>query len=250
MSPRFKDHFSEVASGYASHRPTYPPALVDFLARIAPARDLAWDCGCGTGQLSELLAGRFERVIATDASREQIDRAAPNPKVEYRCAPAESSGLPDRAADLAVAAQAAHWFDLPAYYAEVKRVSRPGAAVALVTYANVRIDKDIDPVIEHFYSRVAGPYWPPERRLVEDGYRSIPFPFEEIEAPTLEIRARWALPDLIGYIETWSALRAMERADGRGEIESFYRDLAGAWGPPSRVRPVRWPLSMRVGRVE
>jgi SAM-dependent methyltransferase len=250
MPSRFKDHFSGVASAYAAHRPTYPPALADFLAGLLPRPDTAWDCGCGTGQLSLLLADRFRRVLATDASLEQIEQAAPHPNVEYRCSPAESSGLPDACADLAVAAQAAHWFDLPAYYAEVRRVARPGAAVALVTYGNPMADGEIDPLLVHFYSKIAGPYWPPERRMVEEGYRSLPFPFQEIPAPDLEIQGSWPLSDLIGYVETWSALRGMEKAEGRGAIEKFYADLTAAWGSASRLRLVRWPLAMRVGRVE
>src|SRR5438876_4020524 len=141
---RFQDHFSDVAAAYAAHRPTYPAALVDFLAESAPRRDLAWDAGCGSGQLSVLLAERFARVIATDASPAQIAHAAPHPNVAYACAPAEDSGLPPGVADLAVAAQAAHWFDLPAYYAEVRRVGRAGALVALVTYGLVRVDHAID----------------------------------------------------------------------------------------------------------
>jgi SAM-dependent methyltransferase len=245
----FKDHFSEIASGYAAHRPTYPAALVDFLADTAARHGLAWDCGCGTGQLSVLLAARFQRIVATDASREQIARAAAHPSVEYRCAPAQKSGLPDACVDLAVAAQAAHWFDLPAYYREVERVSRSGAVVALITYRNVQVDSEIDPLIGHFYRDVAGPHWPPERRLVEDGYRSIPFPFDPIDPPALEMTARWTLADLVGYVETWSALRGLEKASGRGPIEEFFRDLGAAWGPAAAARHVRWPLSLRVGRV-
>jgi|SRR5215471_3763364 len=249
MTSPFKDLFSGVASGYAAHRPTYPPELADFLAELVDRPETAWDCGCGTGQLSLLLADRFDRILATDASAEQIERATAHPKIEYRCAPAESSGLPDSCADLAVAAQAAHWFDLPAYYAEVRRVARPGAALALVTYGNSVADSEIEPLLVHFYSNVAGSYWPPERRMVEDGYRSLPFPFDEIPSPALEIRRSWTLSDLIGYVETWSALRGMEKAEGRGAIEKFYADLAGVWGPASRLRLVRWPVAMRVGRV-
>src|SRR2546422_1064300 len=136
-SASFEDHFSEIAAAYAAHRPSYPAALVDFLARLAPETRLAWDAGSGSGQLSVLLAGPFDRVVATDASAEQIARAAPHPKVEYRCAPAGVSGLPARVVDLATAAQAAHWFDLPAYYAEVRRVTRPGGIVALISYGVV-----------------------------------------------------------------------------------------------------------------
>ena len=245
----FKDHFSDHPADYAAHRPTYPVALVDFLAEAAPRRELAWDSGCGSGQLSVLLAARFERVIATDASAEQIAHAVPHPKVRYAHAPAEASGLPDGVADLAVAAQAAHWFDLAGYYAEVRRVARPGAIVALATYATMTIDQDVDPVVRRFYSEIVGPYWPPERRHTEDGYRSLAFPFDEIPAPALEMRADWALADVVGYVETWSAVRAMARATGRAPIEAFRRALAHVWGAEGTVRPVRWPLSLRIGRL-
>ncbi|OLC73141.1 MAG: SAM-dependent methyltransferase [Gemmatimonadetes bacterium 13_1_40CM_4_69_8] len=248
-SRRFKDHFSDVAAAYAAHRPSYPAGLVDFLARLAPAKRLAWDSGCGSGQLSVLLAGPFARVVATDASPEQIAQAAVHPKVEYRCTRAEASGLPERVADLATAAQAVHWFDLPAYYAEVRRVARPDGIVAVISYGVVTADADLDGVIQPFYRNVLGSYWPPERRHVDDGYRSLPFPFEELAAPAFEIRLDWRLDDLIGYVATWSAVWALEQAEGQGPLGRFRRDLEAAWGPATVVRTVRWPLALRVGRV-
>ena len=248
-SRRFKDHFSDVAAAYAAHRPSYPAALVDFLARLAPARRLAWDSGCGSGQLSLLLAGPFARVVATDASPEQIARAAPHAKVEYRSGPAEASGLPAGVGALATAAQAAHWVDLPAYYAEVRRVARRRGIVALISYGVVTADADLDTIIQPFYRGVLAGYWPPERRHVDDGYRSLPFPFEELEAPALEIRLDWRLEDLVGYIGTWSAVWALEQAKGHEPFATLKRDLADAWGPAPPVRTVRWPLALRVGRV-
>ena len=245
----FKDHFSATAAAYAAYRPIYPTALADFLAEIAPRSHLVWDAGCGSGQLSVLLADRFARVMATDASAEQIAHATPRPHVAYVVARAEACALADGTVDVAVAAQAAHWFDLPAYYAEVRRVGRPGGVVALVTYGLVRVDHVVDPVIDHFYSQVLGSYWPPERRHVDDGYRALPFPFDEIGAPGLEMQASWTRADLVGYVETWSAVWALERAVGSGPLEAFRRELAHAWGAGAAPRPVRWTLSLRVGRL-
>jgi SAM-dependent methyltransferase len=245
----FKDHFSKVSSGYAAYRPGYPSELVDFLASTAPRRGLAWDAGCGSGQLSFLLGNRFERVIATDASAEQIRQAQPHPSVEYRSVPAEASGLSPCSVDLAVAAQAAHWFDLPTYYAEVRRVAGPRAVVVLVSYGNPKVEGLVDQLVRRFYSEPLGRFWPPERRLVEEEYRSLPFPFDEIQPPAFRMRVHWTLAQLAGYIETWSALRAMEKALGRGEIEQFYRDLASAWGDETKAREITWPLALRVGRV-
>jgi SAM-dependent methyltransferase len=247
---QFKDHFSAISAGYAAHRPTYPPALVECFASLVPAHCLVWEAGCGSGQLSTLLAERFERVIATDASHEQLAEAAPRANIEYRCARAEASGLSDSSIDLAVAAQAAHWFELERYYAEVRRVSRPGAIVALVSYDMCSIDAELDPLVDHFYGSVLGRHWPPERKHVESGYRSLPFPFEEIEAPPLTIEVEWTLAQFQGYIETWSAVRALVRSEGRAALELFDRELTRAWGDPSRTHSIRWPLGLRVGCVD
>ena len=249
MNKGFQDYFSATAPAYAQHRPTYPPELVDFLAGCCPNPGVAWDCGCGSGQLSVLLADRFQHVFATDPSEQQLANARQRPNVEYRLGSAEASGLTDNSVDLAVAAQAAHWFDLPAYYAEVRRVTKPGGIIALVTYGNMVADQAVLQVLHHFYKDVTGPYWPPARRHVEDGYRSFSFPFEEMEAPHLEIRRDWDLDATLGYIETWSATNALRQAIGDAPIEAFRRDLAHAWGTKDTLRIIRWPLSMRLGRV-
>jgi SAM-dependent methyltransferase len=247
--PEFKDHYSTIAASYAAHRPRYPEALVDYLADLAPAHEVVWDAGCGSGQLSVLLAARFAWVVATDPSAEQLAHALGHSGVEYRRASAEASDLAAASVDLAVAAQAAHWFDLPRYYAEVRRVTRPGGVVALLAYGVIRIGRDVDPVIERFYWRTLAGHWPPERRLVEGGYRSLPFPFAELRTPAFEMRAEWSLPEVLGYIRTWSAVLALERAGGEGQYAAFSRALAGAWGDPARRRAVRWDLALRLGRV-
>jgi SAM-dependent methyltransferase len=246
---RFKDHFSEAAEGYAAYRPSYPAALADFLAGAAPHPGLAWDCGCGSGQLSVLLADRFDRVVATDASAEQLARATPHPNVEYRQAREAASGLPDHCVELAVAAQAAHWFDLMAYYAEVRRVAGPRAVVALTVYNLAEVNDGVDRAIRRFYADVLGRYWPPERRHVEVNYASLPFPFEPIVAPPLEMRATWTLAHFIEYTRTWSAVIALEKAEGTGPIEELRRQLEPLWGIGGAARQVRWPLTVRAGRI-
>lgn len=250
MSPvSFKDHFSTRSADYATYRPTYPLAVADYLARVCEHPDVALDVGCGTGQMSILLAERFGHVIATDASAQQIAKAEPHAHVEYRVAPAEHSGLPDTSVDLVTAAQAVHWFDLPAFYAEVRRIGKPRSVLALITYGVVQADPEIDPVIQHFYKDVVGPYWPPERKHVERGYRELDFPFEEFQAPPLAIEVSWRAADLIGYADTWSAVREAEKALGRQPIEAFQRDLLDAWGDPDEHRSIRFPLSFRIGRL-
>ncbi len=249
MTADFKDHFSEVAAGYAAHRPTYPAAVVDFLAQAAPRPGVAWDVGCGSGQLSVLLAGRFERVIATDGSQEQLARATPHPRVEYRRATAEASGLAPASVDVAVAAQAAHWFDLTAHYAEVRRVVRTGGVYAQTVYNLVLVDFRVDLAIRRFYAEKLGKYWPPERRHVDADYETLPFPFERLAAPPFEMTARWDLDRFIGYMRSWSGVAAMEKALGPGPMEALQREIEPLWGPAGTVRDVRWPLTLRAGRV-
>jgi len=245
----YKDHFSTRAADYAAFRPRYPVALVEHLASIAPARGLVLDAGCGTGQLSVLLAQRFERVIATDASAAQIAHAEPHERVVYRVAPAERSGLDDAGADLVTVAQAAHWFALDSFYAEVRRVLRPGGVLALITYGVIEADGEVGAVLKHFYYDVFGPFWPPERRHVESGYRTLPFPFEELTAPPLAMRATWPLDGLIGYVDTWSAVRQAEKTLGREPMMRLTEALQAVWGDPAAVREISWPLAIRLGRA-
>jgi SAM-dependent methyltransferase len=195
------------------------------------------------------LARRFARVYATDASATQIASAETHERVEYRVAPAQRSGLPDGSADLVTVAQAAHWLDLEAFYEEVRRVARPRAALVLVTYGNPILEGAADAILERFYYETVGPYWPPERRHVEDGYRSLPFPFPEVAPPPIAIEVSWSVDDLAGYVGTWSAVKEAEKVLGRGPYELFQQELRAAWGDPQRRRTVHWPLSMRAGHV-
>lgn len=245
----FQDHFSGVAAGYREFRPVYPAALFDRLAALAPAREAALDCGCGTGQASVGLAGVFERVTAVDPSAALLARATPHPRVGYRLAPAEETGLPPGSVDLVVAAQAYHWFDPARFHREVARVARPGAGIALVTYGLCQVALDLDAVVEALYRGVLGPHWPPERAHVDAGYRTLPFPWPEVEAPALAIEEAWARPRFEGYLATWSAVSAFRRATGRDPLAEVAAPLREAWGPEDRVRTVRWPITGRFGHV-
>ena len=249
MTTPFKDHFSDLAGGYAIYRPRYPAALAEFLVSISPSRGLAWDAGCGSGQLTGVLGDFFDRVIGTDASEEQLAMATPHQNVEYRKATAEASGLDAASVDLAVAAQAAHWFDLDRYYSEVRRVGKKNGVIALVTYSGMTIEPAIDQLVDQFYHVALRGHWPPERRLVEEGYRSMPFPFDEIRAPYLAMRSDWNLSDVIGYVDTWSAVRNLVKAGGIAAVEKLRRDLAEVWGPPGEAKVIARELSLRVGRL-
>jgi ubiquinone/menaquinone biosynthesis C-methylase UbiE len=246
----FEDHFSAQSSAYAAFRPSYPKALVEYLASLSPDRHLAWDCGTGSGQAATMLAMAFDRVIATDASEQQIAHAEPTPGVEYRVAVASQSGLTEQSCDLVAVAQAAHWFDLPAFYAEVRRVLRPQGIVDLLCYAQLETDFPLlDDCIHEFQHGRVEPYWPPGREFVDARYETLPFPFARMAAPRFEMTAEWTRDALIGYISSWSAVarcRTEEGADPLPDLEAEIREL---WSDRDEVREVRWPVSLLVGRV-
>lgn len=244
----FKDHFSGHAADYRAFRPTYPPELFAFLAGAAPGRELAWDCGTGSGQAAVPLAEHFARVLATDASAEQVKNADPHPRVEYHVAPAEACPLPDPCVDLVLVAQALHWFDHDRFYSEVRRVCRPGGIIAATCYYQPSVNPDVDPVLRQWEDYIR-PYWTPERAWVDDGYRSIPFAFPEIEAPRFEVSAPVSLAGLVGYLGTWSATKLYQKRHGSDPLDGFRAAFGAAWGDPTTVRTLRWELALRLGRA-
>ncbi len=244
------DHFSRLAGGYRRFRPRYPDDLFDWLARRAPARGLAWDCAAGSGQATGALAARFRRVVASDLSLAQLREAPALAGVHPVAALAEAVPLRDAALDLVVVAQALHWFDLARFYAELNRVARRGALVAAWCYDLLRIDREIDRRLDRFYREVVGPFWPPERRLLESGYRTLPFPFVEEPSPEFAMVADWTFGELLGYLRTWSAVERCRAATGEDPVGPLAAELASLWGDAERPRRVNWPLALRVGRVD
>lgn len=249
--PSRNDHFSAVASEYADFRPRYPEAMFDWLTAQAHEHELAWDCGCGSGQASTELAKRFNRVHATDISPNQIRVAEQCAGVKYVVASAERSGLPDHCADLITVAQALHWFDLPFFYEEVRRVGKPGALIAAWTYGTVQADhQDVNSVVQFFYRDVVGPFWPPERHHVETGYRELEFPFTPIATPEFTMKQQWTLPQLLGYFRSWSATARYTEENRIDPTLALEKALLSAWSEPQQRHEICWPLSIRAARLD
>lgn len=250
-SMSFKDHFSAQSALYARHRPHYPPALFSYLASLVATRGCAWDCGTGSGQAALGLAPHFERVIASDASQSQIAQAPPHDKISYQVAKAEEAAIPAHTVDLVTVAQALHWFDFDAFYAKVRDALKPEGRIAAWCYGLHRISPDIDAVIDVFYHRIVGPFWPPDRKWVEEAYQTIPFPFSEIPAPSFQAEARWTYDDLVAYLRTWSATqRYIDAHDGGDPVALIADRLQVAWGADlTRPKSLIWPLHLRVGFI-
>lgn len=243
----WKDHFSHASDDYRRWRPRYPDELFAWLASEAPSRTLAWDCGTGNGQAAVGLARFFQRVLASDASAAQIAEAEESANVRYVVAPAERSPLEDDSADAVTVAQALHWFDVPRFHDEVRRVLRPGGVVAEWGYGLADVDDAVDAVLQRFANVTVGPHWPPERALVDSGYAGVPFPFERIEAPAFAMTATWDLDRMLSYVGTWSSVNRCRNATGADPMPGLERELSPLWG--SGEREVRWPLILHVGRA-
>lgn len=218
------------------------------LAELVPRRSVVWDCATGNGQAARDLARYFDRVIATDASAEQIAQAVPTENVEYRVATAEASGLDDHSIALTTVAQALHWLDFDRFYAEVRRVTVPHGVFAAWSYGACQAGTDVDPLLRDFQEGTVGPYWNPGRRWVDEEYRTIPFPFEEIALPPLVLRTNWTLRQLGEYVRSWSAVAKYRREHGQDPVAPLLEQLGQHWGP-NATREITWPLTIRVGRV-
>jgi len=249
--PLFHDHFSGIANEYVLFRPRYPSSLFEYLSSIVPEHDLAWDCATGNGQAAIALARDFKQVIASDASQEQIMNAELNPRIQYRIAPAEASGLETATVNLITVAQALHWFELPAFYKEVHRVLKPNGILAVWAYGKMKFDiPEIRSVLGHFYYDTVGPYWPPERNHVEEGYRTLEFPFDELEAPAFTIESAMTLEEMMGYIRTWSATQLYQKKQGKDPVPQLAREIETVWGDPELPVTIYWPITLRVGCVK
>lgn len=250
MAIEFKDHFSENSEGYKNYRPKYPDELFSHLSSMTNSHDRAWDCATGSGQSAINLAGYYAEVIATDASKPQIEHAIKHNRIKYRVASAENSNIESSSVDLTTVAQALHWFHIDSFSKEVYRVLKPGGILAVWTYNLMSVSEKIGEIIHHLYKSILGDYWPPERALVEEGYNSVELPFTELESPVFCMSTEWDLTQLSGYLRTWSAVKEYERRVGMNPIEKVYSDLLNEWGEPKEAKFISWPLKVRLWKKQ
>ncbi len=243
-----KDNFSAQSESYAKHRPVYPQELFDHILSFVPQKILAWDCATGNGQTAAVLSKYFEKVYATDISKNQIDNAVKVANIFYDLEPAERTSLKNNSVDLITVSQALHWFDFDKFYKEVKRVSTPKGIIAAWTYNLLRIDPVSDKIIHHYHFDTLGEYWDIERTHVNDNYANIPFPFKTIATPEFSIKVKWNLKDLEGYLNTWSALQKFISIKNFNPVADLIKQIKMHW-PSEEVRSIEFPLTIKLGYV-
>ncbi|ENC0934720.1 class I SAM-dependent methyltransferase [Escherichia coli] len=241
--------FATGGADYAQFRPQYPLSVPKFLTDVVADRKHAVDVGCGTGQLTQLLAAGFDHVTGVDPSKDQIRNAHRGENIVYHVAPAEHLPHDLNDVNLITVAQAAHWFDLPEFYRECERIAAPKAVIALISYGVLQPDTILKERFMHFYSDEIGQYWPPERHHVDEGYAGIYFPFSEIYSPEIEICQEWTLKSFMGYLSTWSAVKKAAGAGKSHLLAGFYKDLSQLWGDPETARAFTWPVKIRAGKL-
>ena len=241
----FPDHFSGHADRYEEFRPTYPDELFAYLASLAQTHDLACDCATGNGQAAVGLTPHFRSIVALDASGQQLGQAAGHDRIVYVQVLADRTPLPDGSVDLVTAASAFHWFDLPKFYREVRRIARPAGILALWGYRMPSVTPAVDAVVQRLSAEVLRRFWLPETKLAAEGYRTIGLPFEEIKTPRFRMTHDWNLDQLAGFTGTWSASLRYRDHTGLDPVDAVREELAAAWGNADDTRQVSWNLHLR-----
>jgi SAM-dependent methyltransferase len=243
-----KDNFSIQSDKYAKFRPGYPDEFFTYLNDLVPHKRIAWDCGTGNGQVAVELAKTFDRVLATDISASQIANACKSKNIIYSIQPAENTDFSAHQFDLVTVAQAIHWFDIENFYKEVRRTVKQQGVVCVMGYGRIQVSKQIDNIVTDFYQNVIGTYWDMERRYIDENYESVPFPFQQIPAPAFEIRLQWSFDHLIGYLNTWSAVKHFIGKNGYNPINTLEAQIRELWGYVT-IREVKFPMLLRIGHV-
>ena len=241
-----KDNFSDQSKAYAQFRPHYPGEMFAYLFTLLNAKDAAWDCGTGNGQVAGVLADHFTNVYATDISQQQLNEAVKKNNIHYSVQPAEKTSFADDQFDLITIAQAIHWFQFDTFYGEAKRTLKPKGLIAVIGYGLVQTEKSLQEIINHFYTKIIGPFWDAERHYIDEGLQTIPFPFEEIKMPAFTMVYEWSFEQLIGYIGTWSAVKHYAKQNQTDPVLLIKDSLESVWGNQSH-HSFTFPILLRVG---
>jgi len=244
-----KDNFSKQAAVYAQYRPDYPDELFQYILSFVKEKNTVWDCGTGNGQSAKVLCKYFNTFLATDISQKQMDNAYQASNIFYSLQPAEQTNFANNSIDLVTVSQALHWFNFEKFYAEVNRVAKPAAVIAVWAYSLLQVSNEINTIIHNYHFNTLGKYWDAERKYVDANYTTIPFPFKEITTPAFEIKLHWTLAELEGYFYTWSALQKFIATNNFSPVDALMQQLKPLWGSNEK-REIIFPVHLRLGTIK
>lgn len=243
-----KDNFSKQASEYSKFRPQYPDEMIDYLVSFVDNKDTALDIATGNGQVAHKLSRFFKTVYGIDISQNQLANAISAQNIIYKVSAAEDTFFGDHQFDLITVAQAVHWFEFDSFYKEIYRILKPSGLFAVLGYGLFSTNTDSDKILRNFYSHIVGPYWDAERKYLDENYKTIPFPFDEIIAKPFENHFVWTFEELIGYLETWSATQHYISKNKQNPLDLIYDELKNSW--QKNDKKVVFPWLLRIGKVK
>lgn len=250
MSTSAKDLFSAQSDIYARYRPLYPKELYDFLLAHVKEKKAALDCGTGNGQCAGELADYFGEVQATDISEKQIANAITKPNLHYHICSAEKTPFAENSFDLITCATAIHWFHFDEFFAEMKRIAKNDGVFACWAYGLVRTDQHrLNKIIDEYYWQTIHSYWDPERRFVDEEYKTIPFPFEEIPNQGFATKLEWNLETLEGYLNTWSAVQHYIKKNNTNPVDDLMNKIRTEFDRNIQLK-MTFPIFMRIGKIK
>ena len=244
------DHFSKQAKEYSQYRPNYPNELYKFLLSCVKERNTVWDCATGNGQAAIALSEYFDKVIATDLSLSQLKHAVEKSNINYYESVAESTPIKSDSINLITIAQALHWFNFNDFYKEVYRVGKTDGIIAAWCYGQCTVSKEVDEICNYFFHDVLKEFWPKQSTFIREEYKTIPFPFEKIDAPVFYMTEEWNLDEFVGYQYTWSATQRYIIELGNNPLLPIYNKYKRVWGEPEKRLKVIWPIHMLVGKIK
>lgn len=244
---KFYDLFNNKAALYAANRPSYSPHVLEYLQQDLgfSSTALGADIGCGTGQLTKILAEYFELVYAVepnDSMMQECQKCLYNHKnILYVCHSAESTEIDDNKLDYITVAQAFHLFHNAETLREFKRILKPtGRLIIIYNMKNHSSDlflKNEDVLLKHcpLYSR--------DFHATEFKYDS----FQECFTKD-SYQYRYFANDNTEYLgydtfinRTLSASYAIQRGDP--SFPSFVKELAAVFADFSVNQRVKMELS-------
>jgi len=244
-----KDLFSKQAESYAQYRPSYPIAMYDDMFSHTSRSKCAWDVATGNGQAAIPLTRKFKSVYANDISTEQLRNAKHKAGVYYFNCPAESTPFEDNLFDCITVAQSLHWLDQELFFAEMERVAKKGAILAIWSYSQPRVDEIIDNLTDSLYFRGLEKFWAPERKIVDNQYRAMLLPYQELLVKKYEHEFTWEREDYLGYLSSWSAVQTAKDITGEDPLREMSGRVLHYW-KEEKQKQAQFNILLKLYRIK